>query len=131
VVGLLRRPSPDLATARRYELAVPADHTLTRDAYGANVALSPDGSNVVYNVMRDGKAMLVIQRLDRGELQPIPGSETASLTIFAPDGKYIAFNTFKDLKKVDTAGGPSTVICGVDAYFSGETWGADDSIVFT
>jgi eukaryotic-like serine/threonine-protein kinase len=114
----------------RFELtASPAD-PLAAQTYGVNVAISPDGSRIVYTSTRGGVPELVMRRLDQLEAKPIPGAEGGFDPFFSPDGQEVGFATFTQLKRVAAAGGPSVTICPVDAFFSGASWGSNNTIVF-
>jgi len=95
-----------------------------------NVAISPEGSRIVYTVGGGASAHLVVRPLDQLRVNPIAGSEGARGPFFSPDGQHIGFATLEELRRVRVGGGPSIRICHVSALFSGATWGPNDSIVF-
>ena len=76
------------------------------------VALSPDGSHLVY-VAGDGaiEGSSTSRRLDSFEAKPIQGADNAQGPFFSPDGKWIAFFLARQLKKVSLAGGPPVTLC--------------------
>ena len=49
---------------------------------------------------------------------------------FSPDGKWLAFFTSRQLKRVSIAGGAPVLICDVATVGRGATWGPDGNIVF-
>jgi eukaryotic-like serine/threonine-protein kinase len=114
----------------RFELrSSPAD-PFTTDPGGVNLAISPDGSRIVYTAKRGDTSQLVMRRLDRLDTTPIAGTEEAFEPFFSPDGQHIAFRTRGELKKVAVEGGPSVAICRLGIGQIGASWGPDDSIVF-
>src|SRR5262249_19226641 len=107
------------ASPKRFELKLSQADPLSTDLYGQNVALSPDGSRIVYTSTRGGTSELVMRRLDQLEGKPIPDSDGGFDPFFSPDGQHIGFATFGELRRVAVTGGPSSKICPIDAYFSG------------
>jgi serine/threonine-protein kinase len=126
----LRTPHLAATPAARFELVPPPGAALEGDPFGTNVAISPDGSRIVYSLNRAGKPELFMRRLDELEAKPIAGSEGGVAPFFSPDGQQVGFATFTELKRVPASGGPSATICPIDAYFSGASWGADNIVVF-
>ena len=94
------------------------------------LAISPDGSKIVYVADIDGTTQLYLRPLDRFEVIPIPGTEDAYYPFFAPDGQWVGFFAGNQLKKVSLAGGVPVSLCSVPNSY-GATWGADDKIVFS
>jgi len=130
-IVMLRSPAPQVHDPpKRFELKLSQADPLSTDLYGQNVALSPDGSRIVYTSTRGGTSRLVMRRSDQLEGKPIAGSEGGFDPFFSPDGQHIGFATFGELRRVAVTGGPSTKICPLDAYFSGASWADDDTIVF-
>ena len=92
------------------------------------LALSPDGSVLVY-VARVGRTTQLYQRrLDHFEVTPIAGTEGAADPFFSPDGKWIGFVAASELRKVQLAGGAPVTIAPVQSPF-GMTWLTDGRIV--
>ena len=107
-----------------------------RLAVGANVeplALSPDGSRLVYVASRGGVRQLFVRSIDRFDPTPIPGTEGAASVYFSPDGQSVAFvaqGRPAELKKVSLSGGAPLNLCTVIGP-RGASWGPDDTIIFT
>ena len=97
---------------------------------GASMALSPDGSRIVFltgHPVADGR--LAVRRLDQAKATPLPGTDGAEAPFFSPDGKSIAFFADGKLKKVDAAGGTPISLCDAPSARAG-SWGDDDNIIF-
>ncbi len=93
------------------------------------VAISPDGSRVVYAATRAGRAQLYLRPIDQLEAKPIQGAEGGQGPFFSPDGQWIGFFAEGKLKKVPAGGGPALALC--DATDGrGASWGSDDTIWF-
>jgi len=112
----------------RSTITIPAEQRLTERG---NIALSPDGTQLVYSATTGIVSRLYRRSLAEFEAHPIPGTEGASSAFFSPDGRWIGFAAGGQLKKVSLAGGlPLTVApTGVSLLFGG-TWGVNDMIVY-
>jgi serine/threonine-protein kinase len=128
-----REGMPRPGTVKRYILNLPPTERLWLGGRfeRSSVALSPDGSNLVYVAGRGGLHQLYLHKLDQFEAQPIPGTEDARNPFFSPDGQWIAFLTSGKLKKVSLSSGASVTLCDTLPVSSGGSWGADDTILFT
>jgi serine/threonine-protein kinase len=105
---------------------VPGPQRLTRIA-APDVAISPDGSLIVYDAGND----LMTRRLDSFEVRPIPDtSRGKNAPFFSPDGRAIGFISQAELKTVPVAGGPATRVCSIEGGPEGISWGPDGRIYF-
>ena len=93
------------------------------------LALSPDGSKLVYVANQNGTARLVQRPLNAFEAKPISGTEGAYNPFFSPDGNWLAFFADNKLKKVAVSGGEPITLCEARNPIGG-TWGDDDTIFF-
>ncbi|MDA2929998.1 hypothetical protein MYX84_08650, partial [Acidobacteria bacterium AH-259-O06] len=95
-----------------------------------DVAISPDGSRIVYVTGPYGDRQLYIRSMNQLEAVLLRGAEGFS-PFFSPDGDRVGFYANDNtLKKVSIHGGPAATICEVDGNPRGASWGADDTIVF-
>jgi len=95
------------------------------------IALSPDGRAAAYAVSGNLKSGLWIRSLDSPTPKPIAGTEGAAFPFWSADGKSLAFFTLNQLKRVDPAGGTSSVICSTASTGrSGGAWTSDGRILF-
>jgi serine/threonine protein kinase len=75
------------------------------------LALSPDGSQLVYVVDTDPGTGLCLRSMDSLDVTWIPGTEGAHNPFFSPDGRWVGFFTQSELKKVCLTGGePVTLL---------------------
>ncbi|HKE57078.1 MAG TPA: protein kinase [Pyrinomonadaceae bacterium] len=93
------------------------------------LAISPDGSNVVYVANRGGHAQLVLRPFDQFEGKPISGTEGAYNPFFSPDGKWVGFFADNKLKKVSLSGGEPVTLCEARNPICA-SWRKDDEIFF-
>jgi len=96
------------------------------DEAGAPFAISPDGRRLV--VAMGQPPMLHIRGMNQLEFTVLSGTEEARNPFFSPDGRWIAFFTGQNLKKVSVTGGAPLTLCDVQRSRGG-SWGADDFIV--
>ena len=125
------RPEPAPSALRRFELTPPPGAPFRASRQGANVAIAPDASRIVYTSNPRGVTGLAVRELDRLDARFVAGSEFGLDPFLSPDGTQIGFTTYSELKRVPAAGGPAETICPVSTSFSGATWGPDDKVVYT
>jgi len=95
--------------------------------------LSPDGTRLVFTAgRRSGVRMLWYQPLDSLEAKPLPGTESAVLPFWSPDGRSVAFysEVDKKLKKVDLSGGPAVTLCPAKNGSASGAWMSNGSLIF-
>jgi|GEM_PF-6194577 len=96
----------------------------------SSLALSPDGSMLVYTGWRNGRSQLQIRYLDKLDIVPIEGTEGAYGPIFSPDGKWVAFTTHTSLRKVMVPDGTPIDIVPVNIQY-GAVWTNNDEIIYS
>jgi hypothetical protein len=110
-----------ITTAGPAALAVNA---LTRD-----VALSPDGTHLVY--IGNNGSQLFVRALDTFESVAIASGSAIRGPFVSTDGQWVGFASNNNLlKKVAITGGPPITITSTDSIPFGATWAPDDTIVF-
>ncbi len=125
----LARPRPEPARTVRFTLALP-DSARYVDTFGRSVAVSPDGSALVYSGGTAQQHRLFLRRLDEAKPTPIPGTEDGYMPFFSPDGEWLGFVANQRLMKVRLSGGAPTVIVQLlGNLVAGATWGPRDQIV--
>jgi serine/threonine-protein kinase len=117
------RPAPQFPRAVSRWTVMPAPSSLS------DVALSRDGTRMVYAGATAGAEPLMLSFLDRPDAKPLPGTAGAVGPIFSPDGQWIAYYEGEKLKKIPVSGGPPITVCEAVRQ-RGRTWGDDDSIVY-
>ncbi|MGH9257840.1 MAG: protein kinase domain-containing protein, partial [Vicinamibacterales bacterium] len=126
-VWLAVRPSP--SSVARLTITPIGTATLAVSGLDRDVAISPDGSRIVY--VGGNGSRLFVRALDQMEARPLEGVGVPHHPFFSPDGTWIGFfDGLGALKKVSITGGPAVTICRITAAPLGATWGGDDTIVF-
>jgi len=123
--GAKRGPSPVV----RFTLEFPAaEEPLAISS--STIALSPDGSELVY-LGRGPDGMQLLRRpLDQVQAVAIPHARGGYAPMFSPDGKWIAFVVGNTIRKVSLAGDLSVPVCQVASNVFGASWGPNNAIVF-
>jgi serine/threonine-protein kinase len=120
-------PSPPLQT----RFSVEAVRPLTRNAFYRNIAISPDGTRLIYAGVGAGqRQQLFVRRLDQLDTQELRGIPEGNSPFFSPDGQAVGFFVGSELKKVPVDGGAVISLCRYSGTPRGATWGANDTIVF-
>ena len=135
-VWTLMRPGPLTPQSHaRYVVTTPPDGPLRLEGGQADVAISPDGTRLVYQSSRPGgyaARQLYVRHIDQLDATPLRGSERAHSPFFSPDGSWVGFQDIVDntLKRVSILGGQPQTIANMGAALGGATWGPDNTIVF-
>jgi eukaryotic-like serine/threonine-protein kinase len=121
---LATRPVMPLAVTR-FSFALPEGQSVRLPATRHMIALSQDGSQMVY--VADTR--LYLRSMPRLEVHAIQGSESdqsVTTPVFSPDGRSVAFWAGADqtIKRVAVTGGPAVIICAADNPY-GIDWMAD------
>jgi len=132
--GLLRGSSSAPRPVSRLVIELPGDQRLTDTSFSmaAPMALSPDGTRLVYSATTGGPPQLYLRSLDRFDSEPIAGTEGGTSPFFSPDGQWLGFFARGRLQKVPLSGGTPLTICDEPAYLgNGISWGPGGTIVYT
>jgi Tol biopolymer transport system component len=126
------RPSgqPTTAAIARVTVTLPAGDALNLDMDGPALALSPDGTTLVYTGLHENTQQLFVRPLDSVDAKPLPGTDGAFSPFFSPDGQWVGFFAEGKLKKAAVAGGAVQVLADASGPRGG-SWGPDDTIYFT
>ena len=125
----LTRPAPAKLQPVRFAIVPPAAHEFARIPTSRDLAVSPDGTRLVY--MESGRLMVrAIDQLDSASIGDTAGVRGP---FFSPDGRWIGFftqNADGEIKRVPIAGGSPVVVSRYRGTPRGASWGPDGSIVF-
>jgi serine/threonine protein kinase/Tol biopolymer transport system component len=94
------------------------------------LAISPDGTKIVYGATTAGITKLYLRKIDQIEATPIENTEDALGPFISPDSRELYFFADNKLKKVLIEGGPVQTLCDILAYYTGGTMGEDGTIIF-
>jgi serine/threonine-protein kinase len=124
-----RAPDPVPARLSRVSLALPDSAALSINGADRSLAITPDGSRIVYVANRE--TQIFVRALDALEpMAVVTGGGPRGLFV-SPDGQWIGFADGEGLlRKVPMTGGPSVPLTPVDGPPRGATWAPDDTIIF-
>ena len=74
---------------------------------GRNIAISPDGSHVVYTTASSSSFQLVVRSIDQVDGTILAGTERGRDPFFSADGRQIGYATLDELRRVSVDGGSS------------------------
>ena len=121
-----RAPSPP--PVLRLGLELPSN-ALWEDQPGATMALSPDGTRLVYNGRDSTGTHLFLRMLDRLDPMPVGGTGGGTHPSFSPDGGWIGFYKEDKFYRTPVTGGSPELVCSVTGRLSTYTWLDARSIV--
>jgi serine/threonine-protein kinase len=127
---------PPAPRPARFVIAPAADEPLAYRGAAGNLAISPDGSFIVYSVATDsGRATrLMVRPIDDLDARPLANTENAHMPFVSPDGRSVGFvSPSGPIMYVPVSGGPAVpIVTGrrQGGTPRGATWGPDDRIVF-
>jgi serine/threonine-protein kinase len=125
----MRRAEPTPPRVSRLQLTPSGASALTLSWNYTDLAITPDGSRIVYAGNRG--TQLFVRALEALAPESVFTGAIVNTPFVSPDGQWIGFADGRSvLKKVPVGGGPAVTIATVDAAgFAGATWGPDDTII--
>ena len=134
-VWAMMRPEPISAPDLVRFAIVPPDTTpLDFTGSGRDIAISPDGTGLVYRAVNvEIGSQLYLRRIDQLDDAPLRGGEQVSGPLIKPDAEWVGFvdtGTRRTLQKVSIFGGPPVPLTESPSPVLGASWGADDRIIF-
>jgi eukaryotic-like serine/threonine-protein kinase len=121
------KPTPPRPVTRTMITLPPGEQLAGMDQPA--VALSPDGSYLVYVATRGGTQQLYLRTMDTLEARPILGTEGAINPFFSPDGQWLGFFAGGKLQKVSVSGGAPLTLSDAVAPL-GASWSSQGMITF-
>ena len=129
--ALAAQPKP----VSRFTIDLPADRPMYFNTATAEemprpaIAVSQDGSRLVYAAQTDDTSQLYMRNLDSMDVVPLLGTDGAYYPFFSPDGAWVGYFTPSGLHKVSVRGGaPVHLYAAPNAW--GATWAPDNTIIF-
>ncbi len=129
-IRLSPRPSAvEPRTVARVSVVLP-DNTTLFLGRGSSVAISPDGTRIVYTATENARTQLYERALDQTKSVALPGTDGASDPVFSTDGQWVPFSADRQLKKVNLQGRTVTDVIRAPNP-RGANWAPDGSVIFT
>lgn len=117
------RPEPT-ASELRLEITTPPTTDPT------SLAISPDGTWVVFAATADGQSRLWLRSLNSGSTGVLAGTEGAQYLFWSPDGRSVGFLGENRLKRIDIDTGSIQILANAPGMRGG-AWNRDGVILFT
>jgi serine/threonine-protein kinase len=131
-VGALNlQPDPPPGRITRFDIAPPPGLEYSFSPSYGDIAISPDGSAVVYAArnIAAGEPSIAVRHLD--QLLSTRLTEWIGESPFmSPDGNWVGFFSNARLQKVPVQGGAAINICDLPGSIRGATWTEGDTIIF-
>ena len=123
----LTRSEPAAEPPRRFNIQL-AEGTFLPAGVGSTLAVSPDGTKIVYLAEDLDQRSLYVRGLDDFVSRPLPGTEGAGSPFFSPDGEWVGFGTEEGISKILLSSLENYTICDDCSWGS---WGDDGNVVFS
>ena len=125
------RPAAAPPRVTRTTITTSGPAALTINGFDGDLALSPDGTHVVY--VGNGGTQLFVRALDGLEPVAIASGGAVRGPFVSPDGQWVGFTDGVLLRKVAITGGPPITVARFEGSLGtprGATWAPDDTIIF-
>ena len=127
--GFFGGGSDDAAPVRKVVSSIPAPEGISIDTEVLSVAITRDGSRIVFTGMDENRQVhLYVRSLDHGEARQLPGTKDALQPFWSPDGQQVGFSANGALHRIDVDDGRPQRI--VDGEFLG-AWGPSGNIILS
>jgi serine/threonine-protein kinase len=114
----------------RFVVGTPATTPLSFSAAARDIAISPDGTKVVYTGAGPSGFGLYVRPVDRLESMLLASGATSP--VISADGAWVLFfGADQTWKKVSMLGGPAVTLWSSRSAPRGASWGPDDAIILS
>jgi serine/threonine protein kinase len=122
-IGWIIRPRPARPSEMRFEVATPPAADLT------SIAISPDGTKIVFAASSDAGQRLWLRSLDSVSAQPLAGTDDGFFPFWSPDSRSIGFFANGRLMRIDIDSGLLRTLADAPNPWGG-AWNRDGAILF-
>ena len=132
LIRALPLPVPDPV---RFVIDPPAEFPLSFSGIQRDLAISRDGTQIVYKVPvpGGGAPQFLLRPTNRLDGAPLRGTVDAVAPFFSPGGEWVGFvdiSSATTLQKVSVLGGPPVTLTESPSPIMGTSWEPDDQIIF-
>ncbi len=130
----VRRPTASSLNPQTVRFALPSPDSVLPTSGGGSwsVAISPDGTQLVYTTLEttgSSATILRLRRSDRLEAEVIRGTHFGTQPIFSPDGQWLAFVAEGKLKKMRLDGSAPVTIAEDAGGNDGADWTTTNELI--
>ena len=132
-VWALLRPDPAAPRVGRFPVPPPYGETVVLSIGRRDIAITPDGSKVIYTATGGNPYQLYVRALDGLTATPLDTTDNAVYGPFiSPDSGSVGLFDASGgtLQKISILGGPLVKICDTGSPLLGATWTEDDTVIF-
>ena len=134
VVWGLMRSEPVAPRVEWFAIPPPAPERIAVSVGRRDIAISPDGTRVVYNATGENLSQLYVRPVGALTATPLRGIGGPYGPFIFPDSAWVGFfdlsPTGAAIMKVSILGGPPVEICSLAGGPLGATWGEGNTIIF-
>jgi serine/threonine protein kinase/Tol biopolymer transport system component len=133
-IKYFRQPTPAQPVAANFLITPPGAATAEKSTGFSQIAISPDGRNLVFNTSIDGQNQMWIRPLNSTTPKRLAGTDGANGFMFwSPDSRSVVFLAAGKIKKIDVVAGLVQEICdfAADRRGFGGSWSRDGTIIFS
>ncbi len=130
---LMRQPAPRQELIRFDLTAASRDVSFVGfEPLNVDLAVSPDGTRVVYVALQGSRRALWLRTLTEPKSRLIEGTANAEAPFWSPDGRSLGFFAMGKLQVLDVGSGTVRTVCDLQTNGApAGAWSSDGSIVIT
>jgi serine/threonine-protein kinase len=116
----------------RFAIVLPPGQPFSAQGADRDIAISPDGTKIVYRANVNGQPQFLVRSIDQLEGRVLAGGDQVRSPFISADSHWLGFFTgvSGELKKMPLDGGPPITLCRINAAPRGASWGPDHNIIF-
>ncbi len=113
----------------RFAIPIPPGATYSPGEISRGIAVSPDGTRLVFEAISRGRRRLFLRSLDSEKTIELEGAAGGGAPFWSPDSRFVAFFADGKLKKIPASGGAPEDLCEALFDWVG-TWNQEGTILF-
>jgi len=116
-------------TTVRFQIVIPPEQVDIVPSPFTPFAIAPDGNSFVYRAgVEARRPPLYIRRLDQVVGQLVPGTDSAYAAAFSPDGRWLAFAVWGQVRKIRIGDAAPMAVAAIAGFTPGLAWGESNLV---